>query len=453
MKSDESVARGYFWLGDPEAAIAGELRHSPLEGATLSLFGDLENGRILKSDFPIRYAAVHGHTEDLGWVHLLDVLVVTQHFGMRPTTSELHSNLMICSSAANDYTAAPILRITAEIDCLHEWVGVSGFSHDYSDNFKSVQVSFRSPDAIEFDVPFGQLAFAFARTGPQMRVIQKESTIAQTTYIRISFNQPVSIKKYREYILAIRDLISFAIGRSLSWKSVEAEFEVVSTQLGGTWAKIMDRTVGKPCADVLHPHEMLFSFSDVRSRFDQVLNAWVKIREELMPLCTLYSATTRGQTIYAEHRLFNFFQALESYHRTRYELDETAKQSAQAIREKMLGACTNEEQTWARDKLQHLGEPSAAQRLTDLIEKFHGHWIFEPDWKESVRRIKNLRNYFTHYSKKPPSENLDPGSISNDGSRLQVLCEQILLVELGFSASEAVSLLQQKRRLEQLTVR
>ena len=204
---------------------------------------------------------------------------------------------------------------------------------------------------------------------------------------------------------------------------------------------------------MLHPLEMLFTFKDIQHRFNDVLSSWLKVTNEIKPLYTLYSATTRGERLYSEHRLFNFFQALESFHRMRFELNDEIALKAEMIREKISASCSPDEKEWIKDKLQHLGQPSAAERIKMLIEQFDGKWIFEPDWEGAVKRIKGLRNYFTHFSKKPPTENLDSASIYNDGSRLQVLCEQILLVEIGFRPMEASALLQKNGRLQRLTVK
>ncbi len=452
MKSDKIVARGHFWIEDPNNPFAGELKYSSEKGATLYLFGTFEEIPFLRTGTPTRYPIIHGHTESLGFVCLLDVLLVRQQFGTRPTTSELHSNLLIHADSANDFSRAPILALTAEIDCLQEWVGVSGFSIDASPDFNEIQVKFRTPDEMEFDLSGETIAFGFGRSGPSHRVIQKQVKVRQTTYVRIRFVTPKTLEAAREELLAIRDLIALAVGRSLSWKSVNAKFAVPVTDVGSSWASILDRPIGKPCHDTIHPLEMLLTFPDVKHRFASVLDSWFRVREEVKPLYTLYTATTRGQTLFSEHRLFNFFQALESYHRTRFEIDEQTKGRALTIREKIAATCSKDEQDWVRDKLQHLGEPSAAERIKSLIERFNAKWIFDPDWEAAVKRIKDLRNYFTHYSKKPPSESLDSASIYNDGSRLQVLCEQVLLVEIGFQPSEAAALLQKNGRLQRLTV-
>jgi hypothetical protein len=198
---------------------------------------------------------------------------------------------------------------------------------------------------------------------------------------------------------------------------------------------------------------MLFTFHEVRNNFQEVLCSWLRVVGNIKPLYALYSATTRGQELYSEHRLFNFFQALESYHRARFDIDKETKRRARIMREKIAASCSKDEQDWVRDKLQHLGELSAAERIRALIERFDARWIFEPDWEVALKRIKDLRNYFTHYSRKPPPESLDAASIYNDGSRLQVLCELILLVEIGFQPKEGAALLQKNARLQRLTVK
>jgi hypothetical protein len=285
-----------------------------------------------------------------------------------------------------------------------------------------------------------------------MNAVQKKTTITQSTYVNIAFAKPTALEASIEKLMALKDIIALGVGKSLSWKSVRAKFADASTEISGSWANILDRPIGAACDEIIHPTEMLFTFGDIRHRFGQALDAWLRIGEEVKPLYMLYSATTRGQKLYSEHRLFNFFQALESYHRMRYEVDEQTKGTVRTLRAKMLAACSLDEQDWVRDKLQHLGEPSAAERIKALIGQFEAKWIFEPDWEEAVRRIKNLRNYFTHYSNKPPSESLDAARIYNDGSRLQVLCEQILLVEIGFKTNEAAALLQRNCRLQRLMV-
>jgi hypothetical protein len=449
MESNEIVARGHFWLRDMESALAGELKYSPQSGATLYLFGTLEP---IRSDNLIRYPIVRGRTEGLGWVWLLEALVTSQQLGTRPSASELHSNLVISSSSANDVSTAPILKLSAQIECFHNWLGVSGFVFKNPADFANLEVGFRSPKSYEFEVGDNKVAFEFGRVGPSMRIAQNEVTIRQTTTLSMIFGSPTRLEDAREKLLVVTDLLALGVGRSLSWSELDAKFAVVSTEPNGLWAKVFDKPIESRSHDEVMPWQMLFTFRDVEKRFQKVLSSWMAVANEAKPLYMLYSATTRATRIYSEHRLINFFQALESYHRIKNEVDEQTKQRIRSIKSKMLAACTDEEQKWVRDRLQHLHEPSAAERIKDLVLQFHAEWIFSPDWEKAVKRITGMRNYFTHYSREVSSENLDPANIYNDGSRLQVLCEQILLVEIGFSSNEAGTLLQGKGRLQRLTV-
>ncbi len=451
-ETGEITARGHFWLDDSENSVAGELTYSPNTGTTVYLFGALKE-IYWEREAPVRYPVVRGHTETLGFVNLLEAAVVSQQFGTRPTASELHSNLVLHSSSATDFSRAPILRLTAEIDCLHEWIDVSGFTFSWSPDMKDIQMGFRTPNALEFKIGQDEVAFDFGRTGPTMRATQKEATICQSTYVSLRFANGKSLEEAIDQLLAIKELVALGVGKPLSWESVNAKFGVVSTEANGEWATVLGRPIGVSPDKAPHPLEMLFTFNDLRPRFGQALEAWLGIRREVRPLYTLYTATARGQRLYSEHRLFNFFQALESYHRVRNNVETDAKQKVKALKERMISTCTEEEREWLRDRLQHLGDLTAAERIRALIEQFGAQWIFDPDWIGAVRRITKLRNYFTHYSNEPAPDALDPANIYNDGSRLQVLCEQILMVEIGFGLGEAAEVLQRHRRLESLMVR
>lgn len=174
------------------------------------------------------------------------------------------------------------------------------------------------------------MAFAFGRERPGIRVVQKELTITQSTCANITFAKPTSLEASIEELLTLKNLVALGVGKSLSWKSITAKFAVVSTEGGGSWANILDSPGCATCDEIIHPVEMLFTFSDIRHRLGQALDAWLRIGEEVKPLYMLYSATTRGQKLYSEHRLFNFFQALESYYRMRNEVDEQTKGKVKA---------------------------------------------------------------------------------------------------------------------------
>lgn len=452
MEMAETLSRGHFWLNNPDLAVAGELKYSRLDGTNLYLFGVLDDTRPLGIESFVRYPCINGWTEGLGHVYLLDALLERQQLGNRPTASSFHSDLMIASKAAGSFSSASLLKLSASVDSFHEWLGISGFSFEFPSDLSKVRFSFNLPDKLQFDAGDFKLEFEFGREGPTMRPPQKEAAISQMTWMSLTFNEPTPLDLAREKLRIVTDLVALGVGRPLTWPELEGKFAVASTEARGLWAKVFGRALEPNSGGDVRPFQMLFTYDDVRGRFQDVLTNWLAIADETRPLYELYFATTRANHLHVEHRLFNYFQGLESYHRTKNELSNEEKDRVKSLKAKMLSACSDKEQQWLQERLHHLGEPSAAERIKDLILKFNAEWIFLPDWLDAVRRIKNLRNYFTHYSKEPPQAHLGVASMYNDGSRLQVLCEQIFLVEIGFSPKEATTLLQRKRRLQSLMV-
>lgn len=329
---------------------------------------------------------------------------------------------------------------------------MSGFSIDFPTDFGSIDVKFRSPEQIKFELDGIIVSLDFGRIGPSMTRPQKEASIAQTLRLGISFEVPTRREDAMEILMKITNLFALGIGSPPSWSDIQVKFAIPSTEIDGQWADLLDRPAEVQSEDEIPWFKMLFTFGDVQKRFRDVLSSWFALTEDTRPLYTLYSAMTRLRRIPIELRLFNFFQGLESFHRMTHEVDSAIKQRADSLRKKILIACTEEERDWVQGKLQYLQEPSAQERIRTLVTEFGGEWIFEPDWVGAIKRITNLRNYFTHYSRTLRQGELRSNSIYNDGSRLQVLCEQILLIKIGFSIEEAVKLLRSKNRLDRLMI-
>ena len=452
MAADEIVARGHFWLNDPEQAVAGELKYSPADGTSLYLFGGLAVPRTGERGHPVRFPVVHGYTEELQWVRLINAMVLQQQFGLRPLASELYSDVIISSSVNYDTSGLPITAITASVDNLHSWLGVSGFVIEHLPGHEPLKVTYTLPDAIPFKVEDYAVSFRFGRTGPTMTRAQREVKIVQITHLRLDFDKPIALDEATQKLFLIINLLSLGVGFPLSWSDVEVKFAVPLAETTDTWSRLLGRPEQVRRKEDVQPFNMLFTFSDVKERFSNMLSSWHSLSEKTNALYTLYSATTRATNIHSELRLFNFFQGLESFHRNTTPPDVTSKQKLRALKKKILEACSEDERVWLAEKLAYLGDPTARDRVRELIVAYKGEWIFQPDWEVAIKRIADMRNYFTHYSRELPSEFLDPANIYNDGSRLQVFCEQIILVAIGFPPSDATKLLQGKRRLERLLV-
>lgn len=250
----------------------------------------------------------------------------------------------------------------------------------------------------------------------------------------------------------IIDLISLAVGRPLTPPpNMRAEFAVPSSAIKGHWAELwFEREAIEN--EAISPHKMMFTFAEIRDTFDKMLRAWRTVVQEVNPTYQLYFATVRSSKMYAEHKLFNMFQALESYHRRAIPVDQQAKQASLARRDKIINSVADEDRGWLKEKLAFSHEPSASERLKALTAQFDAGWIFKNDPDNLIQRIAKVRNYLTHYGSKPPDEDLDPARVMNFAAMLQVLCEVIFLHCLGLSSERANLLLKNKRRLQSISL-
>lgn len=196
---------------------------------------------------------------------------------------------------------------------------------------------------------------------------------------------------------------------------------------------------------------MLFTLSDIRENFNDVLEAWCIRREKLKPLYSLYFGTLRSATMYVEHRFLNMFQALESFDRRHFvpAVEATDKHN-QRIQRILDAVESKKDREWLNGKLRYSHEPSATERLKRLVEKYDAPWLFE-DASKDIELAGNFRNFYTHYdprleAKLPPS--IDRlRAMHNLAARFQTFCEVILLREIGFPADRIKERMQNTKRL------
>jgi len=255
------------------------------------------------------------------------------------------------------------------------------------------------------------------------------------------------LRKLRE----IADLLALGMGIPLLISSLEGRFAVPETGANSQWAEIIIGGINESEQEIPHYSKMIFTFKEVQDRFAAMASTWLSIVKEVEPTYHLYSATIRSSSMYAEHRLFNLFQSLESLHRRTVSPNESEKKLILERRDKIIAQANENDHAWLKEKLAFCHEPSAAQRIQDLTRRFGAEWIFGKEWESVIQRIAKARNYLTHYGKKPPEGDLEPITLLNFSSMLQVLCEAIFLCKMGFSNKEAETLLQSKRRLQNIT--
>jgi hypothetical protein len=156
--------------------------------------------------------------------------------------------------------------------------------------------------------------------------------------------------------------------------------------------------------------------------------------------------------MYVEHRFLNMFQALEAFDRRRHVIPALQREKHEQKLERIYNRVeTQRDRKWLQGQLRYSHEPRAVDRLRGLIEEFNAAWIFE-DVNEETELAGNLRNFHTHYDlalepKLPPAEER-VRAMHNLAARFQLLCEIILLREVGFAQEDVKRRMDDTERLQ-----
>jgi hypothetical protein len=455
MHEEQWNSEGYFWVDESEA-LPGFISYSAETGAQLRLtgvFGDPFQHWAQTS--VTRLSVVQGSTKKHRGIFLLDVLERNRSIFMSGGMNEalLSSTRILTTETSHDVSSALFLRLGTSFRGLDEWLDVSGFqvTIDFAESF-AVKAFYRRPDPLVFHGDDFDVEFKFTTRSPVLRRPQTELMIKQFAYLEIIPHQPKPFTELFACLVQTSDLISLAMGSPLSFAKLNGELAIPTVGNGWPSAEIWLKLGRNRKVEEVETNQFLFTLQEVKDEFQGMLKAWGNRLKVIEPTYNLYFAVSKSTGMHVEHRLFNLFQALESYHQRLEPTDKSAREEARKKRDAVLAAAPLEAKQWLKEKLAFCLEPTAAERIKDLVKRFEAEWIFPQPWEGVVQRIAKIRNYLTHYRNKPPDADLKLVALHNFGSMLQVLCEVLFLCELGFPKEKARAFLTSKRRLQSLTL-
>jgi hypothetical protein len=176
------------------------------------------------------------------------------------------------------------------------------------------------------------------------------------------------------------------------------EIKLRSTELKTCDLLHGNRGVGEAERDLIHEH-MLVSYSDIKERFNEVLQKWYGMEGQVEDALDLYFSTIFNPHLYGHQVTLFLAQALEVYHRSNPSFVGYV-QPRDEFRERKKRICeaAPKEGQWLNEKLGHANEKNLSQRLKDLIAAHPEVKIFIENPDQFVEQVRDTRNHFTHYS-------------------------------------------------------
>jgi len=442
---------GFWWLPEtPNNILAGTLRFSQDGGGKLELLGlfqEFQSPNQLHNPVIILGVSTDGSPITLYRCY-------RNNFNLRiPGISTSTYQILTIFRGAYFQKEQDILfrDIAVNYTDLDEWVGISGFNIDHS----NLKIEYKKPEPIRIDIDDDfRLSIVFSRKGPSTSFVTKEITITQRTYLKLEYKAgDLSFENFRKKHHLLSDLLTLGVCRPVFPVYMAGTTEKAKNEAEGQPAyyppvEIYYQLIEQPLSrKPLIPDEMLFSYQDIKPRFERFIRNWFSKSEELRVVLDLYFGSQYSQRLFINYIFLNIIQALETYHRLRMTNQVLSVEEHRERVEEILSLVPAKYQTWLKGLITPANQPTLRIRLKEIVQKYTR--LITPmvgDNEEFIARIVATRNHEIHHTHDKKAIT-DTGELFSAIRTMTILLESLLLEELGFSQDEVLELQQKRKRL------
>lgn len=447
MRIKEEIRRaGFFWLpASPERQISGSL--SITDGGNVEL--------ELTQPIDTNLEAVFGQTNDLkqivGHVEKDGPVLIERCYHIQKKRNIAHGGLIASDVILADrvFTRYPhdentnlhFNTLTFSIEGIDEWVGISGIKVDPEYEERMLTISYNQPEQIVLNLKNGmQLLITFATTFPGIPA-NKRAEVVQKTYFKLISQEACELDelifvagKIAAFLCFVMNEIvcidgMLATSDNLNRYSEGGSVESISVGIYcPTWPYAKDQ----PEINVL---DMLFSFTEVQSQFESIINKWIENYDQISPALDLFFLTKTGTLPTRNIQFLTLIQSLEAFHRRISDERHMEENDFEEIRKSLINKCPKKERNWFSPKLQYANELTLRNRMYRLTDTFEKYMSGEKR-PQMIDRIVKTRNYLTHYDSELEQEAAKGRILDFLCGKLNALFRLHFLKLIGFNTQE-----------------
>ncbi|PKF56418.1 hypothetical protein CW748_10725 [Alteromonadales bacterium alter-6D02] len=453
---DEYVKTGFFWLPErDEKKIPGVLtikNGGNIELEVVGLFD--ESIKSLNGDDNLN--RIIGHVEKNGLVTLENCFYTNKNISFGGISkSKICVNKVLSGVAYDQNEVVTFNTLSFSVDCLDEWVGISGINVDSDWGSRTATISYAPPENISYELDSGmKLEVCFAYTLPRSSSTT-ESKITQRVYFKLSSDDLRPLTDFTEIAYKLTNFLCFSMDTTVTLKGLSATSKEIQRDGGDGNKYPIPIKVFYPSIPFTEKapdknwHRMLFTYGTIKSNAQDVFNNWLRAYEIMAPALSLYFSTKNGAQKYLDGKFLALAQGLETYHRRTSEEKLMDSSEFDSLVSTISENCPEEHAEWLSGRLMHGNEINLGKRLKRIIEPFKDKLGNSKERSKLLRTIVDTRNYLTHYS-----ENLKNNAA--DGEELWILCQKMevifqlhFLKVVGFSDEEIDSVVENCYPLKQ----
>ncbi|MFI8430693.1 HEPN domain-containing protein [Pseudomonas sp. NPDC078863] len=452
---------GYFWLPESEEdKIPGVLTISDGGRIELEIVGHF-NEAIQASTDNTEISRIIGHVEGDGLVTLNDCFYTVKNIAFGGISkSKILVQQVLSGAAWEKDEAVTFNTLSFSVDCLDEWVGLSGIKVDRDWNNKTATISYSAPENISLMLNNGlKLKICFAYTLPGAPKVT-EAKITQRAYFRLESDRLIDLSEFTTLVFKITNLMCFATNEIVTIKNLvatsrEIQFEPITGKQSPVPISIYYQSI--PFAEKTPKknwHEMLFNFKTIADVAEEVFNKWLDAYEDLSPALNLYFSTQAGAQKYLDGKFLALAQGLETYHRRTSTETLMKPETFDSLVEEIIKGCPENHVEWLKGRLAHGNEINLGKRLKKIIEPFKQHLGSSSDRSKFLRKIVDTRNYLTHYSEDLKDKTAKGREMWAICQKMEVIFNLHFLKVIGFNEDKIDSVVENshllKRKLQEI---
>lgn len=453
---EEYIKTGFFWLPEKsDEKVPGVLTIEDGGNITLEIVGLFDNEKdAFNEDFNL--GRVIGCVEKDGLVTLEDCFYTKKNMPFGGISkSKICVNKALCCVAYEKYEEITFNTLSFSVDCIDEWVGVSGIKVDTDWKNSTATISYDPPASIEIELDEGmKLEIGFIYTLPGFPNTT-EAKISQRAYFKIKSDSLKPLNKFIEYVYKITNLMCFAIDATVSIKNVSATSNEIKSDVGN--GNMSPVSIGIYYSSTPYTkavpdngwHRMLFTYGAIKSNASDVFTNWIKAYEEISPALNLYFSTKNGAQKYLDGKFLALAQGLETYHRrtsTEKLMDSSKFDSLVSV---IMENCPENDKEWLSGRLMHGNEINLGKRLKRIIEPFKDKLGNSGTRSKLLRKIVDTRNYLTHYNDELRDKAASGKELWSLCRKMEVIFQLHFLKVIGFNDSEIDGVLENCYPLKQ----
>lgn len=345
--------------------------------------------------------------------------------------------------------------LSFSVDCLDEWVGISGFSTSSNWDSKTATISYTLPENISYDLNNGmKLEICFSFTTPGSSKVT-EAKITQRVYFKLISKDLRPLSEFAETAYKITNFLCFAIDATVALKDLSATSKDIQTNSSNGKQHPVSIKVFYPSNPFTEKvpdkswHRMLFTYGTIKSNAQDVFNNWLRAYEIMAPALSLYFSTKNGAQKYLDGKFLALAQGLETYHRR--TSDEKLMDSSEfdSLVSTISESCPEKHAEWLAGRLMHGNEINLGKRLKRIIDPFKDKLGSSKERNKLLRKIVDTRNYLTHYSENLKDNAADGEELWNLCQKMEVIFQLHFLKVVGFSDEEIESVVKNSYPLQQ----